>query len=152
MKRSGFTTIELIITIVIIGLIAAIGFPTIQRTLDKTNVRSTRVALSTYAAMARGAAVQRGCRATFHVTSGADSRMWVTACRLDVPTALDTVGQVKNVYSDFKVTLTATGDSVRYDPRGLSLESVNTIVHFTGNVASNKDSVVINMYTGKVVR
>jgi|SRR5437867_2027018 len=152
MRRSGFTTIELVIAIVLIGLIAAIGFPKIHRTLDKTNVRSARVALSTYVAMARAAAIQRGCPGVVHFAYGTSSRMWVTACKLGVPTAIDTIGQVKELYSDFNVTLSATRDSVRYDPRGLSYETVNTVVHFTGNVESNTDSVVINLYTGKVVR
>ncbi len=65
---------------------------------------------------------------------------------------IDTVGQVKNVYQDFNVTLSATQDSVQFDPRGLSLETVNTVVRFTGNVSANTDSVIIAGYTGKVVR
>ncbi len=150
MNRSGFTTMELLIVIVIVGVIAAMGFPKIRRTLDKTNVRSARVAVTTYAAMARAAAVQRGCRAVVRFAYN-PSRVWVTACKLGAPAALDTVGQVKDVSSDFKVTLSATQDSVRYDPRGLSLETTNTTVRFTG-FASNTDSIVINMYTGKVVR
>lgn len=151
MKRSGFTTMELMIVIVIVGVIAAIGFPKIRRTLDKTNVRSARVAVTTYVAMARAAAVERGCRAVVRFAYN-PSRVWVTACKLGLPGVVDTVGQVKDVSSAFKVTLSATQDSVRYDPRGLSVETTNTTVRFTGNVGSNTDSIVISMYTGKVVR
>src|SRR5207302_11311725 len=61
MKRSGFTTIEMVIVVVLIGLIAAIGFPKIRQSLDKVNVRSARSAVSTLAATARSAAIQRGC-------------------------------------------------------------------------------------------
>src|SRR6266566_3464547 len=42
MRRSGFTTIEMVIVVVLIGIIAMIGFPKISKTLDKTNVRSAR--------------------------------------------------------------------------------------------------------------
>ncbi|PYP42363.1 MAG: prepilin-type cleavage/methylation domain-containing protein, partial [Gemmatimonadetes bacterium] len=36
MRRSGFTTIELIIVIALMAIITLIGFPKILRTLDKT--------------------------------------------------------------------------------------------------------------------
>src|ERR1051325_9366247 len=44
MKRSGFTTIEMVIVVVLIGIIDAIGFPKIRQSLDKANVRSARAA------------------------------------------------------------------------------------------------------------
>src|SRR2546423_13311511 len=69
MRRVGFTTIEMIIVVVMIGIIAVIGFPKIRRALDTTNVRSTRVYLGTAVAAARAAAVQRGRRAAGHLPS-----------------------------------------------------------------------------------
>src|SRR5438309_409300 len=66
MKRSGFTTIEMVIVVVLIGLIAAIGFPKIRQSLDKANVRSARAAVGTLAATARAAAIQRGCPGVIH--------------------------------------------------------------------------------------
>src|SRR5437870_1983337 len=57
MRRDGFTLIEMIIVVVMIGVIAVIGFPKIRRALDQTNVRSTRVFLSTAVATARAAAL-----------------------------------------------------------------------------------------------
>src|SRR5436189_6386138 len=96
MERSGFTTIEMIIVVVIIGVIAAIGFPKIRGTLDKTNVRSARVYLSTQLVTARATAVQRGCYAVVHFTSGASGAIWVTACPRRMPGAgtVDTIGGV----------------------------------------------------------
>jgi len=130
MRRSGFTTIELIIVIAIMAIITLIGFPKILRTLDKTNVRSARDALGTLAATARA--------------------VWVTtAC----PTKVDTVSGVQNLTTRFKVTLSASRDSVQYDPRGLSMDgfSSNTVVRLTGSNSTNQDSVMINTI-GKVVR
>jgi len=51
----------------------------------------------------------------------------------------------------FNVTMAYTRDSVQYDPRGLSMDNATTVVTFTGNAASNTDSVTINPL-GKVVR
>src|SRR2546430_15557481 len=60
MRRLGFTTIEMIIVVVMIGIIAVIGFPKIRRALDSTNVRSTRVFVGTAAGTARAGAGERG--------------------------------------------------------------------------------------------
>ena len=148
MKRSGFTTIEMVIVVVLIGLIAAIGFPKIRQTLDKTNVRSARAALSTLAVTARSAAIQRGCPGVLHFVA-TNANVWVTtSCAAKV----DTVSGVQQLGTRFKVTMVATRDSVRYDPRGLSLDNLtgNTVITFTGSVGSNVDSTVINPL-GKVV-
>ena len=147
MRRSGFTTIEMVICVILIGIIASIGFPKIRTALDKSNVRSSRDALGTEAAIARAAAIQRGCRGVLHFGSGALSTVWVTtAC----PTKVDTVAGVERLGTRFNVTIAATRDSVQYDPRGLSMDNAVTVVRITG-AAGNKDSVLINTI-GKVVR
>jgi prepilin-type N-terminal cleavage/methylation domain-containing protein len=153
MERSGFTTIEMIIVVVLIGVMTAIGFPKIRAALDKTNVRSTRVFLGTAAVTARQSAVARGCRAVAHFTSGTGGTVWVTACprlRPGVGT-VDTLGSVEQLASRYNVTLTATRDSVQFDPRGLSMDNVETIVRIVGNAGASKDSLRINPI-GKVVR
>ena len=149
MKRSGFTTIEMVIVVVLIGIIAAIGFPKIRQSLDKANVRSARAAVGTFAAMARAAAIQRGCPGVIHFVA-TNATVWVTT---NCQTKVDTVSGVQQLGTRFKVTMVATRDSVRYDPRGLSLDNVtaNTVVTFTGSVSSNIDSTVINPL-GKVIR
>ena len=154
MNRRGVTTIELVIAVILIGIIAAMGFPKIRTALDKTNVRSARVSIGTFVSTARAAAVQRGCKAVVHFAGGVTSRAWVTACPRLQPGVgtVDTVAMIDNVATNFKVTMTFTRDSVQYDPRGLSMDNTTiTVVRFTGGVASNTDSVLINQ-TGKVVR
>ena len=149
MSRSGFTAIEMVIVVVLIGIIAMIGFPKISKTLDKTNVRSARDAVGTLAATARAAAIQRGCRSALHFTA-TPSVVWVTtAC----PTKVDTVSGVQDLQARFKVTMSASRDSVQYDPRGLSMDGFasNTVARLTGRVTTNQDSVMINPI-GKVVR
>ena len=98
MRRDGFTLIEMIIVVVMIGVIAVIGFPKIRRALDQTNVRSTRVFLSTAVATARAAAVQRGCRTAVHFANGSGT-VWVTACSRANPALIDTIGGVANLAS-----------------------------------------------------
>src|SRR5213083_329396 len=89
MRRLGFTTIEMIIVVAIIGIITLIGFPKIRQTLDKTNLRSALDAVGTLAGTARAAAIQRGCRSVLHFTT---NTVWLTtAC----PTTVDTISGVQ---------------------------------------------------------
>ncbi len=149
MKRSGFSTIELAIVLAIIGIIVLIGFPKIRRTLDKTNVRSARTAVATLVATARAAAIQRGCVGVVHFAA-TNATVWVTT---SCPAKVDTVAGVEKLATRFNVALVATRDSLRFDPRGLSMDNLgssSTIIRLTGSVASSVDSVIVSPM-GKVV-
>lgn len=152
MGRSGFTAIELLIVVILVGVILAIGFPKMHQAVDSANVRATRVEVTTFTALARADAVQRGCRGVIHFAYGAASGAWVTACpRYNVGAGtVDTVAS-DNVQNRYGVSLTSTSDSVQFDPRGLRTDNNTTIVRFTGNVSNTTDSVTINP-VGKVVR
>ena len=144
MVRKGFSTIEMIIVIVLIGLIASIGFPRLRDGLEKQNVRSAKALIATLAATARGAAIQRGCSATLNLT--VDS-VWVTACGVNPPAASVQVGTKKLVGDEFSVTLSSTAASVVYDPRGIATVFSPTTVRVIG--PNYRDSVMINE-VGKV--
>ena len=60
MRRSGFTLIEVVIVIVLIGIMASFFFPRIGQSLRRQDVSSARNAVTTLLAKARAAAVQRG--------------------------------------------------------------------------------------------
>jgi prepilin-type N-terminal cleavage/methylation domain-containing protein len=139
MGRKGFSTIEMIIVVILIGIIASIGFPRLRDGLEKQNIRSAKAVIATLAATARGAAIQRGCSATLNLT--VDS-IWVSACGVNPPAASVQVGTRKLVGAEFSVTLSATAASVVYDPRGISTVFQPTTVRVTG--PNYSDSVVIN--------
>ena len=145
MGRKGFSTIEMIIVVILIGIIASIGFPRLRRGLEKQRIRNTKALLATMVATARGTAIQRGCTATLNFAS--DS-VWVTACPLvGAGTAL--VGTAKRVKADVNITLSYTQSTVRYDPRGMRLTFQPTTVRVIG--PTYQDSIVINEL-GKVKR
>ncbi len=151
MRRSGFTMLELMVVIVIVGVLALIGFPKIKDAIQKTYVRSARVATGTYVATARAAAIQRGCRGVVHFSPSAGS-VWVTVCPRMAPGGgtIDTIGAVSQLGTLYNVTLSDTQDSVQFDPRGLRLNNNSTTVRFTAS-SGEQDSIVINQL-GKVVR
>jgi len=148
MRTRGFTFIEILIVMIIIGVIAAFGIPRFHGAIEKNNVRAARAAVGTTVAKARAAAIQRGCRAYLHFTSGSDATMWVAVCNLRTP-ALDTLGGIDSVSARWNVTVTASRDSVIYLPSGISRDYLPTLVVFTSNAV--RDSIIINE-VGKVVR
>jgi prepilin-type N-terminal cleavage/methylation domain-containing protein len=139
MSRRGFSTIEMIIVVILIGLIASIGFPRLRRGLEKQNVRSSKALIATMAATARGTAIQRGCSATLNLSG--DS-IWVSACGINPPAASVQVGTKKLVGSEFNVTLSSSRPSVIYDPRGIATVFQPTTIRVIG--PHYQDSVVIN--------
>jgi prepilin-type N-terminal cleavage/methylation domain-containing protein len=151
MRQRGFTFIEVMVVMIIIGVIAAFGIPRFRTTILKQNVRSTRVAISSAAAKARASAVQRGCRAYLHFSNAAGT-MWVTVCSVNT-TKLDTLGGVDPLASRLNVTISATQDSIIYLPSGISRDYVNTVVRIVAGSSPNAitDSALINQ-VGKVVR
>jgi prepilin-type N-terminal cleavage/methylation domain-containing protein len=148
MGRKGFSTIEMIIVVVLIGIIATIGFPRLRTGLEKQNIRSAKALIATLAATARGTAIQRGCPATLRISS--DS-VWVTACGLtgNPPPASVQVGTKKLVGSEFSVALSSSNAAVTYDPRGISTLFQPTTIRVIG--PHFRDSVVINE-VGRVKR
>ena len=148
MGKRGFTTIEMIIVVVLIGVIASIGFPRLRRGLEKQRIRNTKALLATMVATARGTAIQRGCVARLNI---ATDSVWVTACGLtgNPPPASVLVGTAKKVKADVNVTLSASQPTITYDPRGMRLNFQPTTVRVIG--PTYQDSVVINEL-GKVKR
>ena len=148
MGRKGFSTIEMIIVVILIGVIASIGFPRLRRGLEKQRIRNTKALLATMVATARGTAIQRGCTATLNLA--ADSA-WVTACGLtgNPPPQNQLVGTAKRVKADVNITLSYTQSTITYDPRGMRLTFQPTTVRVIG--PPYRDSVIINEL-GKVKR
>jgi prepilin-type N-terminal cleavage/methylation domain-containing protein len=148
MGKKGFTTIELVIVVILIGVIASIGFPRLRRGLEKQRIRNTKALLATMVATARGTAVQRGCVATLNL---ATDSVWVTACGLvgNPPPASVLVGTAKRVKTDVNVTLNSSSPTITYDPRGIRLNFQPTTIRVIG--PTYQDSVVINEL-GKVKR
>ena len=146
-NNKGFTVTEILIVMIIIGVMAAIAIPRLRGSTEKQGVRSSRAALQTLVAKARGAAIQRGCPSTLHLV--APGRVWVTACRMTaVGGTLDTLGTIENLAARYAVAMTSSRDSLRFDPRGINSTYQTVSIRFTAGAYT--DSVNVNA-VGKVV-
>ena len=145
-SERGFSFIEMLVVMILIGIIASLAIPRLRGSLEKQNIRSAKALTTTLVATARGVAVQRGCSATLNLT--ADS-IWVTACGVNPPAALVQVGTKTLVGSEFQLTLNPSAASIVYDPRGIQTQFTATTIRFIG--PNYRDSVIINQ-VGKVVK
>ena len=154
-SQAGFTLLELIITMVIVGVVIAISAPRIRDTMEKINVRAAKVAIANYVARTREAGVGRSCRTVFHITQGSTGRVWITSCKpgdVGRTVAVDTVGKVDSVAARFGVNVISSVDSLSFDGRGLSttFAAFSTLKVQSVALTTIKDSVRVNPI-GKVV-
>jgi type IV pilus assembly protein PilA len=148
MGRRGFSFVEMLIVFIIIGVVAAFGIPRLLQGVQKSNVRSAKVALATMVAKARAAAVARGCYATVNLTSGTTGTVSITVCTVN-GTSTQVLGGVDSLAARYSLSMAPSATTMTFDPRGLSVGNATMTVRFTSSTTT--DSVMINSL-GKVVR
>jgi prepilin-type N-terminal cleavage/methylation domain-containing protein len=147
-SRHGFTAIEMLIVMVLIGLLSAVALPYLRTGPSKASVNGATSAIAGYHAIARNAAISRGRVAVLVIKAAAPATVLVVLRRTG-STAVDTVGAVENLYSRFSVTLSTTSDSLIFTPRGIGIgSSTTTVIATRGTVA---DTLTISG-AGRLIR
>ncbi len=121
----GFTLLETLLLVVIIGILVSFAFPFLRRGPDEANVRSASDAIVAMHARARAVATQRARRTVFELRSG----VMVIRSVHPMTGVVDSVGAVENMIQRFTVDVTATRDSLVFDGRGLGTESSETFIY-----------------------
>ena len=118
-RTNGFTLIELMIVVTILGTLALIGFPRMRDGMTRSNVRGARTTLINLLSKARTAATQTN-RVTLLKIQGNNAFVLARPRLVAVAGSdADTLGAVQPLGAIYGVTVTAAIDSVRFDPRGL---------------------------------
>ena len=145
---AGFSLVEMLMVVGMIGLLSLFGFPKVMRVFDQSQVRSARLAVLNKFNSARIQARQSS-RTTFLIRSG--PRLWIERMPRVTPLALstrDTVGGFVHLREVYKVNASGTLDTVRIDPRGLT-QGGPWQLNLTRGVAN--DSLIISGF-GNVTR
>jgi Tfp pilus assembly protein FimT len=134
--EQGFQLIELFTAIVIVGLLAAFGYPKLQQGLLKANVRTAVSAVMAMHDRARARAVASGRTSKLVLTSGNFKVISSNAV-----TGATVTWTTQNVASQYGVTITPSRDTLAFDARGLGTETTATTI-IVSNAAA-RDTVNI---------
>ena len=118
-SRKGFTLIEVMIVIVVAGLLFLIGLPRLRDAVARNNVYQARVAVSALYARARAVSIEQG-RLGYLARNGNRITVLVRVAPTGAAWA-DTIGVVEDLNARYGVTVTATDDTIRFDPRGFGM-------------------------------
>jgi prepilin-type N-terminal cleavage/methylation domain-containing protein len=115
----GFTVIEMLLVIMIIGILTIIGLPRMSAGVSSASVRGARTTLVNQLARTRIAATQTSRVAVLKID--ANNAVILLRPRL-LPGVgdADTLGAVARLGDTYGVTVSAAIDSVRFDPRGMA--------------------------------
>jgi prepilin-type N-terminal cleavage/methylation domain-containing protein len=147
-RRHGFSLIEMLIVMVVIGLVSLIALPKMNAAFTHSNMISAKSKLASLYSIARSTAVSSGQTAILRVNG---NQVYVYARpRLKAPVGantIDTITTPTNLSTQFGVTLSGGVDSVRISPNGLGLDSAVIIL----TKSSWLDTVIISRY-GRVLK
>jgi prepilin-type N-terminal cleavage/methylation domain-containing protein len=139
--RSGFTLIEALVVIVVLGLMSMIAFPRISSAMVKADLRSARTTMINLVATARAASVQSN-RVTWIKRAGNSAYVGATP-RVDGAAGSDTVGLVHSLDTTYGVTMSGA-DSIQFDPRGFGAWAGGTSVQIVLSRSSHSETITID--------
>ncbi len=138
-SRGGFTLIETLLAVVILGMLLAIVAPRIGDAMVRRDVRNTRVALASLYQQARLAAIQRGQEARLRFD--ADSA-WIM---VGTGVASTPLGLGRDMNALYGTTVTTSDTAIRVMPSGLLPGTASTyVLKFAKRGV--RDSLVVNGY------
>jgi len=141
--RSGFTLVEALVVVVLLGLMAIIAFPRMSAAMVKSDLRAARTTMINLVATARAASVQSN-RVTWIKRAG--NTAYVAATPRVVPLAgstADTIGSIRNLGSTYSVTMSGA-DSIQFDPRGFGVWAGGGSVQITLSRSSYSETITID--------
>jgi len=117
--RRGFTLVEILIVIVIMGILATIAMPKLSTLSRRYTVDSAKQDVAAYLAQARAAAIQNGRNGWF-IRNG-NTIMVALDTSAGAPPAPFTQPLDLKLEHGVSVTMPTNPDSIRYDPRGIAV-------------------------------
>ena len=148
-KRSGFTLIEVLMVIVLVGIMMGVAIPYLRNSSSKTNVRGAADTISRLYSTARATSINRG-KVAWLVLNHTATTVMVIAKQVNAA-GIDTIIKPQNLSTIYNVSFTDSNDSLVFTPRGIGANLTPTTVIITSATQGIVDTVVIYP-TGKIKR
>ena len=150
--RAGFTLIEAVLGLVVLGILLALAIPRIDNGLRRARLQSAGAELTTAHFLARTSAMRYGRPAELHIDAP-NGRFWVQVDTSIAGGTSDTVGAIHRM-SSAGITVTSTRAILCFDRRGLAYtagtcEAPDATITFS--LAGRTDTVRTTAI-GKIVR
>jgi prepilin-type N-terminal cleavage/methylation domain-containing protein len=136
MQRRGFTLVETLLVIVIMGLVVGLAIPRMSSGTARRNLRGSRNTIASLYTQARVTAMQRGSSAALQFDG---NQVFVT---VGAGATFDTIGAVRNLGTDFGVTVDPDRASIVIDAKGFLSDAATVRATRDGYA----DSVYISRY------
>lgn len=150
--RSGFTVVEVTLTVVVLSIMLALALPGLARSARATKTRSAAAQFASTHALARASAMRYGRTAELHIDA-ASKRFWVEVDTSAVGGVTDTIGTIQNLTDD-PLVMTSSRALLCFDRRGLAT-TANTCepgdATITFAIGTRADTVTTSVL-GKIVR
>lgn len=142
-RRNGFSLIELMIVVALVGILTLVTAPTGRRIMVNNAMRSAKQEVAAMLAVARASAIHNGRPTKFVRTSN------VVHVRLEMGAQYDTVGVPLDL-SEHKVALAMSPDTIRFDPRGFAPGIAGAYQSIRFSRAGRTDSVCVTRF-GRII-
>ena len=154
MKQAGFTLIELMVAVVIVGIVAAIAVPSFEYTIANSRISSTANNVVGAFNLARVEAAQRGTDVNISSVSGTTNwgsqgyRIWLDG---DADNAYD-AGEELRVYDPVGngLTLTAGGTATTIDFNASGFASAAITLTLCSSSTAIDDRQIATALSGRV--
>lgn len=143
-SRLGFTLIEMMMVMVIIGILVAFGLPKFNSIRNSGRVGAAKVQMSTSITTARAAAIQNGRPSRWSVSGNT-----VTITAQNAAGNYVGVGAPMDYRAEYNVNLTANTSTINFDGRGIANGLNSTAKIFVQG--STTDSICVTVL-GVVLR
>jgi type II secretion system protein H len=123
-RRSGFTLVEILLVVVIIGVMTLMAYPRVSDAMVKSNLRGARTRIVNMLSTARAAAGQGG-RTKAYVKFNGNTAVITAEPRRNLPIGAnteDTLGVAVNLSTVYGATVASSPSTaqIAFDPRGIA--------------------------------